>query len=71
MLLPSQAEPQSPPNLSFSANATNTYYNFILSDPNYIQLTNYLHGFAADLLYELLSHKPAKRLFLTIKPIKH
>jgi hypothetical protein len=33
----------SPPNsnLSFSANATNTYYNFILSDPNYIQLTNY------------------------------
>jgi hypothetical protein len=33
----------SPPssNLSFSANATNTYYNFILSDPNYIKLTNY------------------------------
>src|SRR6266550_4681751 len=29
------------PSLSFSANATNTYYNFILSDPNYIQLTNY------------------------------
>jgi hypothetical protein len=36
----------SPPssNLSFSANATNTYYNFILSDPNYIQLTNYFTG---------------------------
>jgi len=31
-------------NLSFSANATNTYYNFILSDPNYIQLTNYFTG---------------------------
>lgn len=29
-------------NLSFSANAANTYYNFILSDPNYIKLTNYL-----------------------------
>jgi hypothetical protein len=28
-------------NFTFSANATNTYYNFILSDPNYIQLTNY------------------------------
>jgi hypothetical protein len=28
-------------NLSFSTNATNTYYNFIRSDPNYIQLTNY------------------------------
>jgi Tfp pilus assembly protein PilX len=36
----------SPPssNLSFSANATNTYYNFILSDPSYIQLTNYFTG---------------------------
>ena len=32
------------PNLSFSANATNTYYNFILSNPNYIQLTNYYTG---------------------------
>jgi hypothetical protein len=31
-------------NLSFSANSTNTYYNFILSDPNYIQLTNYFTG---------------------------
>jgi hypothetical protein len=31
-------------NLSFSANATNTYYNFIRSDPNYIQLTNYFTG---------------------------
>jgi hypothetical protein len=31
-------------NLSFSADATNTYYNFILSDPNYIQLTNYFTG---------------------------
>src|SRR5437660_408565 len=29
------------PSFSFNANATNTYYNFILSDPNYIQLTNY------------------------------
>src|SRR6266542_1075538 len=29
-------------NLSFSADAANTYYNFILSDPNYIQLPNYL-----------------------------
>jgi hypothetical protein len=28
-------------NLTFSTNATNTYYNFILSDPNYIQLRNY------------------------------
>jgi hypothetical protein len=28
-------------NLNFSADATNTYYNFVLSDPNYIQLTNY------------------------------
>jgi hypothetical protein len=28
-------------NLSFSTNATNTYYNFILSDPSNIQLTNY------------------------------
>jgi hypothetical protein len=31
-------------NLSFSANSTNTYHNFILSDPNYIQLTNYFTG---------------------------
>jgi hypothetical protein len=31
-------------NLSFSANSTNTYYNFILSDPNFIQLTNYFTG---------------------------
>jgi hypothetical protein len=29
------------PNFSFNTNATNTYYNFVLSDPNYIQLTNY------------------------------
>ena len=28
-------------NLSFSTNATNTYYNFILSDPTNLQLTNY------------------------------
>ena len=28
-------------NLTFSTNATNTYYNFILSDSNYIQLRNY------------------------------
>jgi hypothetical protein len=26
------------PNFSFSTNSTNTYYNFVLSDPNYIQL---------------------------------
>jgi hypothetical protein len=32
------------PNLSFSADSTNTYYNFILSDPNYIQLKNYFTG---------------------------
>jgi len=32
------------PNLSFSANATNTYYNFILSDPTNIGLTNYFTG---------------------------
>jgi hypothetical protein len=31
-------------NFSFSTNATNTYYNFILSDPNNIQLTNYFTG---------------------------
>ena len=31
-------------NLSFNANSTNTYYNLILSDPNYIQLTNYFTG---------------------------
>jgi hypothetical protein len=31
-------------NLSFSANAANTYYNFILSDPTNIQLTNYFTG---------------------------
>jgi hypothetical protein len=29
------------PGLTFSTNSTNTYYNFILSDPSYIQLTNY------------------------------
>jgi hypothetical protein len=28
-------------NFTFDANSTNTYYNFILSDPNYVQLTNY------------------------------
>jgi hypothetical protein len=31
-------------NFSFSTNATNTYYNYILSDPNNIQLTNYFTG---------------------------
>jgi hypothetical protein len=31
-------------NFNFSTNATNTYYNFILSDPNSIQLTNYFTG---------------------------
>jgi hypothetical protein len=29
------------PSFIFSTNSTNTYYNFILSDPSYIQLTNY------------------------------
>jgi hypothetical protein len=29
------------PSLSFNTNSTNTYYNFILSDPGNIQLTNY------------------------------
>jgi len=29
-------------NFSFTSNAANTYYNFILSDPTNIQLTNYL-----------------------------
>src|SRR6266550_4321244 len=33
-----------PPSFSFSANAANTYYNFILSDPTNILLTNYLTG---------------------------
>src|SRR5207302_775343 len=28
-------------NLTFSTTAANTYYNFILSDPNYIKLTSY------------------------------
>src|SRR5438128_5863921 len=31
-----------PSNFSFSADAANTYYNFVLSDPNYIQLPHYL-----------------------------
>ncbi len=30
------------PNFSFSTDSANTYYNFILSDPNYIHLPNYL-----------------------------
>jgi hypothetical protein len=33
--------PSPTPNFSFSSNAANTYYNFILSDPTNIQLTNY------------------------------
>jgi hypothetical protein len=33
-----------PPSFSFSANAANTYYNFVLSDPTNILLTNYLTG---------------------------
>src|SRR5437762_3038621 len=33
-----------PPSFSFSANAANTYYNFVLSDPTNIILTNYLTG---------------------------
>jgi len=36
------------PNFSFSANATNTYYNFILSDPTNIQLTNYFTSSALN-----------------------
>jgi hypothetical protein len=31
-------------NFTFSANAANTYYNYILSDPTYIQLWNFLAG---------------------------
>lgn len=34
-------DPANNRNLGFSANAANTYYNFILSDPTNIQLTNY------------------------------
>lgn len=34
-------DPANSRNLSFGTNAANTYYNFILSDPNNIQLTNY------------------------------
>jgi hypothetical protein len=33
--------PSPTPNFSFNTNATNTYYNFILSDPTNITLTNY------------------------------
>jgi len=33
-----------PTSFSFSANAANTYYNFVLSDPTNIKLTNYLTG---------------------------
>ena len=32
------------PNLSFSASSSNTYYDFILSDPTNIQLANYFTG---------------------------
>ena len=38
-------------NLSFSTNAANTYYNFILSDPNYIQLSNYLVNLSPPITY--------------------
>jgi hypothetical protein len=38
-------------NLSFSADAANTYYNFILSDPNNIQLPNYLVNQSPPLTY--------------------
>ncbi len=38
-------------NLSFTADAANTYYNFILSDPNYIQLTDYLINQSPALTY--------------------
>jgi hypothetical protein len=34
-------DPANNGNLSFSTNAANTYYNFILSDPTNIKLTNY------------------------------
>jgi hypothetical protein len=39
------------PNFSFSTNATNTYYDFILSDPNFIQLTNFLPNTPTPLTY--------------------
>lgn len=39
------------PNLTFTANSTNTYFSFILSDPNYIQLPNYLINQTPPLAY--------------------
>jgi hypothetical protein len=38
-------------NFSFSANSANTYYNFILTDPTYIQLTNFLPNTPVALTY--------------------
>ena len=44
-------DPSNSQNLSFSADAANTYYNFLLSDPNYIQLSNYLLNGSPPLTY--------------------
>src|SRR5207245_3080024 len=33
------------PSLSFNTTSATTYYNFVLSDPNYIQLTSYSPNF--------------------------
>jgi hypothetical protein len=38
-------------NFSFSADSTNTYYNFILSGPNSVQLSNYLVNGSPALTY--------------------
>jgi hypothetical protein len=39
------------PNFTFSTDSTNTYYNFVLSDPNYIKLTNFLLNQPGPLTY--------------------
>src|SRR5439155_14393530 len=39
------------PSFSFSTASTNTYYDFILSDPNFIQLTNFLPNTPTPLTY--------------------
>jgi hypothetical protein len=44
-------DPSNSQNLSFSSNAANTYYNFLLSDPSYIQLPNYLLNGSPPLTY--------------------
>ena len=44
-------DPSNSLNLSFSSDAANAYYNFLLSDPNYIQLPNYLLNGSPPLTY--------------------